>query len=483
MFTCFRHFASAMAFPLALVLAIPGAAEDNLYLPSPRQSIVQSFAPLIEKTAPAVVNIYTRSIVKSGSATRQLDGSAFWRLFRDTLLFGYGQDRIANALGSGVIVTADGIIVTNHHVVADADGVSVALSDGSVYDAEILVSDKRTDIAVLRIKAGTPLPFISLGDSDSLRVGDQVIAIGNPFGLGQTVTSGIVSALARTSFGIGDFRFFIQTDAAINPGNSGGAQIDLDGNLVGINTAIYSTSGGSQGLGFAIPSNMILPIIASAVKGQPLVHPWIGISGRRIPPQAVGQLGLSNSHGVLVVEVHAAGPAARAGFVPGDVILALDGIAVNDPEALRYRVAMREPDTTIHLTAIRSGRQYEIPVTVVAPPAVPPPDETKLTGLSPFRGARIASLSPALAEEIGADSGITGVVVLDVGQSSAAARLGLRAGDIIRGLIRGLDDQAIASVPQVLNYRVKPFSPWRMFVTRAGKNVAIGQPAFVGLTR
>ena len=477
MFTFCRHPAAAMA--LAFVLATPAAAEESQPLPPARQSIVHSFAPLIEKTAPAVVNIYTRSIVKSGSATRQLDGSAFWRLFRDTLLFGYGQDRIANSLGSGVIVAADGIIVSNHHVVADADGVLVALSDGSVFEAEILVSDKRTDVAVLRIKAGYPLPFITLGDSDSLRVGDQVIAIGNPFGLGQTVTSGIVSALARTSFGIGDFRYFIQTDAAINPGNSGGAQVDLDGNLVGINTAIYSTSGGSQGLGFAIPSNMIRPIVASAVKGQPLVHPWIGISGRRIPPQAVGQLGLSSSHGVLVVEVHPAGPAAMAGVAQGDVILALNGTAVNDPEALRYRIAMQEPGAAVRLSAIRDGRQYEIPVTVVAPPAVPPGDETKLTGLNPFRGARIASLSPALAEEIGADSGITGVVVLDVGQSSAAARLGLRTGDIIRGL----NGHQIASAAEIMNFSVTPFAPWQLIVTRAGTNVAIGQPAFVGLTR
>jgi serine protease Do len=323
------------------------------------------------------------------------------------------------------------------------------------------------------------LPYLAFGDSDTLRVGDRVLAIGNPFGLGQTVTSGIVSALARTSFGIGDFRFFIQTDAAINPGNSGGAQIDLEGRLVGINTAIFSTSGGSQGLGFAIPSNMVRAIVESAVEGRPLVRPWLGISGRRIPPQIAGALGLTGNRGVLVAAVHAASPAAAAGFAPGDVVVALDGHSVDDPEALHYRIALRRPGTGVRLTALRQRRRYEIPVTVVAPPEVPPRDDRRLSPLSPFRGAIVASLSPALAEEVGADSAISGVLVLDVGRGSAAAELDLRRGDIIRGL----DASEIATVADLEAIRFSPFRPWRLVIVRTGNILAIDRPRLKGMGR
>ncbi len=466
---------AALLLPLSLAVA----AQDIQPVSPPDQILSYSLAPLIERSAPAVVNIYARKIVRSRSATRVLDGSAFWRLFRDTLLFGYGQDRIENSLGSGVIVTADGVVVTNHHVVADADGILVALTDGRHYPALVLISDKRTDIAVLRIQTGGSLPFIEFGDADRLKVGDPIIVIGNPFGLGQTVTTGIVSALARTTVGVGDFRFFIQTDAAINPGNSGGAQISLDGKLIGISTAIYSTSGGSQGLGFAIPGNMVWPIVESAILGKPVIHPWIGISGRIVPPRIAGLLGLPGSHGVLVTAVYKGGPADLAGFSAGDVILAVNGIPVGDPQALRYRIAIQPPGATVRLTAVRGGRRYDIAVTAVPPPDVPARDETRLLGLSPLRGAKVASLSPALAGEIGADSGLSGVVVLDVRRGSAAARLGLRAGDIIRSY----DNREIATVAELMEFRMTPFKPWRMIVTRAGDDLAIVRPAAVEFGR
>jgi len=438
-------------------------------MPAPPQSL----APLIDRTAPAVVNIYAQKLVRSRSATRYLDGSAFWRLFRDTLLFGYGQDRVENSLGSGVIVRSDGIIVTNHHVIGGAEGIQVALPDGRIYGAEVLLDDRRSDVAVLRVTAAEPLPFIEFGDSENLRVGDPVVAIGNPFGLGQTVTTGIVSALARTTFGVGDLRYFIQTDAAINPGNSGGAQIALDGKLVGINTAIYSTSGGSQGLGFAIPSSMVRQIVDSAVHGKPVVHPWIGISGQIVPPDFAARLGLPGIHGVLVAAVHKAGPAQAAGFRGGDVILAIDGTAVNDPQALNYRISIRQPGETVQLTVRRGSNTYLVPVTAVAPPAVPSSRELRLGPFSPLRGARIASLSPAFAQEIGADSGVTGVAVLDVAPGSAAARLGLRAGDIIRGT----DYREIATADELQAFRIEPFKPWSLIVSRAGSYHMIGHRA------
>jgi serine protease Do len=448
----------------AILFASFTAAEDVPPL------VGQSFAPLIERTAPAVVNIYSEKIIRSRSATRYLDGSAFWRLFRDTLLFGYGQDRIEHSLGSGVSVSANGVIVTNHHVVENAEGILVALPGGQVYSARVLISDRRTDVAVLQIDSyGAALPTIEFGDSDQLKVGDRVIAIGNPFGLGQTVTSGIVSALARTSFGVSDFRFFIQTDAAINPGNSGGAQIAMDGKLVGINTAIYSTSGGSQGLGFAIPSNMVRSIVESAVKGKPLVRPWIGLSSRPIPPQLAGLLALSTPHGVLVTEIFEGGPADRAGLRFGDVILAVDEFPIDDPQALRYRIATRTTGTTAQLTVARGGELRRVPISLQPPPDDPPRNESWMPSLSPLRGARVASLSPAFAEEIGVDSGISGVAVMDVRTGAAAYRLGLRAGDIIRGI----DERSVPTVDTLLAFRVTPFKSSRITLERAGRTLTI----------
>jgi len=357
----FRAVAAAIvAACLTGVALCARLAEADDALPAPQANL--SLAPLVDKAAPSVVNIYAEKVIHSGSAARYLDGSAFWRLFRDTLLFGYGQDRIENSLGSGVIVAADGVIVTNHHVVASASGIFVALASGEVYPAKVVDSDPRTDLAVLRVDTGgAALPAIDFSDSDRLKVGDQVIAIGDPFGLGQTVTSGIVSALARTSFGVGDFRFFIQTDAAINPGNSGGALISMDGELAGINTAIYSRSGGSQGLGFAIPSNMAHAIVESALSGQSLARPWIGVTGRAIRQRTAEPPGASVVSGVIVTDVFKGGPADMAGIRYGDVILAVDELAVGDPQALRYRVATRMVGGTTILIVERRGEYARSP--------------------------------------------------------------------------------------------------------------------------
>lgn len=460
--------ATKLAMLAFLLFASSSPAEETATHPSAGEDFPQSFAALVEKSAPAVVNIYARKIVHSRS--QSLDGSAFWRLFRDTLLFGYGRERIENSLGSGVIVRSDGIIVTNHHVVEAAEGVVAALADGRVFNAEILLSDKRTDIAVLKIETrGEVLPYLEFGDSDLLRVGDRVLVIGNPFGLGQTVTSGIVSALARTSVGITDFRFFIQTDAATNPGNSGGAQVTMDGKLVGISTAIYSTTGGSQGLGFAIPANMARMVAETAVQHRPLIRPWIGLSGRRVPPQIAMVLGLPTK-GVLVSGLYKGGPAAAAGVATGDIVMSVDGLTVDEPLVLRYRIATRLVGATVRLSLIREGSQIEIPVLLKAPPDVPPRNDRWLTGLSPLSGAKAASLSPALAEEIGVDSGIPGVVLLDVSAGSSADRLGLRAGDIIQAI----DGRPINTVEELADFRMAAFKPWAISFNRSGEELTIG---------
>ena len=434
------------------------------------QTQVNSLAPLVEKTAPAVVNIYAQKLVRSNSAARLLDGSGFWRLFRDSLLFGYGKARIENSLGSGVIVASEGVVVTNNHVVENADDIAVALIDGRVFQAEKLLTDKRTDIAVLRINgSGQNLPLIEFGDSDRMRVGDQVIVIGNPFGLGQTVTSGIVSGLARTSIGVSDFRFFIQTDAAINPGNSGGAQVDMEGKLVGINTTIFSTSGGSQGLGFAIPSNMVRTIVESVVQRKPLIRPWIGFSGRSVPPQYARLLGLPPGKGVIITGTYKGGPAEAAGIGIGDVVVSLDGFPVNEFQALRYRIATRTAGSSVNLIMYQQGRFVSVSVGLVAPPDVPAANRTWAPSTSPLRGARVASLSPALAEELGLDSGLSGVVVLEAGDGSGASRMGINTGDIIRTI----DDREVRAVDDVLAFHVAPFKSWSMTLTRAGQVVRI----------
>ncbi|MBX6368535.1 MAG: trypsin-like peptidase domain-containing protein, partial [Rhodospirillales bacterium] len=268
-----------LALLLLLVVSIPSFAADRV-LPDSREQIKLSFAPVVKRTAPAVVNVFSRRIVRrSGPPPGLFNDPLFRRFFGDAIPFGLPQERVQNSLGSGVLVARDGLIVTNNHVIDGADEIIVVLADRREFEAQIVRRDERTDLAVLKIDVGNEaLPYLELGDSDSLEVGDLVLAIGNPFGVGQTVTSGIVSALARTQVGISDFRFFIQTDAAINPGNSGGALVDLDGKLVGINTAIYSRSGGSIGIGFAIPASMVRAVVAGAATGGRVVRPWLGAS-------------------------------------------------------------------------------------------------------------------------------------------------------------------------------------------------------------
>jgi len=463
-----RLFGLAFA---SCTMAATAADREPLPVPSSRASMSMSFAPVVEKTAPAVVNIYARKVVRSQAPAAALDGSAFWRLFRDTLLFGYGRERFENSLGSGVIVTSDGIIVTNHHVIESAQGILIALADGRTLPGFVVLSDKKTDIAILRVAAfGGSLPTIEFGNSEDLKVGDLVVAIGNPFGIGQTVTSGIVSALARTAVGVTDFRFFIQTDAAINPGNSGGALISVDGKLVGINTAIHSRSLGAEGLGFAVPSNMVRTIVESAVEGRPLLRPWIGISGKKLPSGWSALLGIPQSGAAVITAVFPGGPADLAGLQVGDIIVSMNGSAIVDFQSLRYRIAMQVVGDVAELKTLRRGVRRSVDVRLVTPPAEPARNDQWAPNLSPFSGAKVASLSPALAEELGLDSANTGVLVLDVRSGSSAAQAGLRAGDIVRSF----NSEDVRTVEAFAALRLPQFAPWRMHITRAGAEISIG---------
>src|SRR5580693_9344590 len=312
-------------------LLAPGASAQNAVdrqVPTSMGQLQLSFAPVVKRVAPAVVNVYASHVVANNNPFM---ADPFFRQF-----FGGGgmpRSQVERSLGSGVIVDPAGLVVTNYHVIADASEVKVALADKRELDADIVLKDQRSDLAVLRIKSGGErFSTLEFANSDELQVGDVVLAIGDPFGVGQTVTHGIVSAVARAQVGMSDYQFFIQTDAAINPGNSGGALVDMNGRLVGINSAIYSRSGGSQGIGFAIPANMVRVVVTSAEGGSGLVkRPWLGAKLQEVTPEIAESLGLKRPSGALVANVAADGPAAKAGIKTGDLIVTVDGVEVEDP--------------------------------------------------------------------------------------------------------------------------------------------------------
>ncbi|HLC08741.1 MAG TPA: trypsin-like peptidase domain-containing protein, partial [Methyloceanibacter sp.] len=345
---------TGLAAASCLLFWSPLAAEDaKRVVPESMVQVKQSFAPVVKRVAPAVVNVYVSRKVAQVVSPFAND-PFFSRLFGDN--FGIPRERVQNSLGSGVLVSKEGVVVTNNHVISGSGEaeITVALADGREFPAKLILKDEQTDLAVLRLEASNvEFPSIEFNDSDSLEVGDIVLAIGDPFGVGQTVTSGIVSALARTQVGISDYQFFIQTDAAINPGNSGGALVDMEGRLVGINTAIFSRTGGSLGIGFAIPSNMVGLVVQAALKGGKVQRPWFGASLQSVTSEIADSLGLDRPGGALIKSLHAKGPAARSGLKPGDVVISVDGKPVQDPEALQYRFATKGLGGTAELGVVR----------------------------------------------------------------------------------------------------------------------------------
>jgi serine protease Do len=367
---------------LALGSLLPGQASAQP-LPSSRSDLSYSFAPIVKRVSPAVVNIYTTTTAR---VQRRLP-FPFPGMPQD------GQ-RMQNSLGSGVLVKADGLIVTNAHVVKGAEEIRVVLGDRREYEAKLVTTDERYDLALLRIDtAGEKFPFIEMRDSDSLEVGDVVLAIGNPFGLNQTVTSGIISALARSAGGVNDSSFFIQTDAAINPGNSGGALVSLDGRLIGINTAIYSQTGGSVGIGFATPSNIVARVVAIGESGGRIVRPWLGISMQRVTVDIAAGLNLPRPAGLVVKEVYAKGPGEKAGFKRNDVIIALREQPIDDEASLRFRLATLAVGETVPVKVIRGGKELILEVPLAAPPEDPPRERSLLDGRQPLSGATVVNMS------------------------------------------------------------------------------------------
>ncbi len=429
-------------------------------VPFSREEVQLSFAPLVRETAPAVVNVYASQ--QARETRSPFEGDPFFEQFFGRQM----KPRQQKSLGSGVLVDPSGVVVTNFHVIRNADEVKVALADGREFTSKVLLKDESLDLAILKIDSPEPFPVLPIGDSDALQIGDLVLAIGNPFGVGQTTTSGIVSALARSHVGVTDFGFFIQTDAAINPGNSGGALINMAGQLVGINTSIFSRSGGSIGIGFAIPSNMVGAVAKAAEEGSEYFErPYVGAQFEEVTPQIAESLGMVRPSGALVSSVEPDGPTAKAGLRAGDVILSLNGKTIEHVDALGYRLATQSIGTTAQLEILSQGDERKIEVELIRAPEGANAPPVSIGGRSPFSGAKVAELSPRLAQRLGLKSDVTGVTIVDIDRGTPAAGFGLRPSDIVRE-VNGAE---IGTADQLRQAAEQPVRWWRFTVERDGK--------------
>lgn len=437
-------------------------------VPQNQEQMRLSFSPIVKRAAPAVVNVYATRMISQRPRSPFGNDPFFRRFFGEPAPGSRApRQRETSSLGSGVIVDPSGIVVTNNHVIKDASTIKVVLADKREFEAEIMLKDERTDLAILRIDLEGRreiFPYLEFADSDAVEVGDLVLAIGNPFGVGQTVTSGIVSALARTRVGVTDYQFFIQTDAAINPGNSGGALVDLDGDLVGINTAIFSRSGGSNGIGFAIPSNMVNVVVAASDMGDIVMRPWLGATFQPVSSDIADSLGLDLPRGALVTGIFDDGPFDKAGIRVGDLLVRMEGNRLSDPDELGYRLATRRLGDEVSFVARRGKKRLRFNLIMEAPPETVPRDEQLLKGRTPLTGATIANLSPALAQEIGSFKN-SGIIVLSVEPGSPAARYRFRRGD----LILELNGREMKSADQLARRARRAGSVWRFKLDRDGR--------------
>ena len=458
---------SALMALTILAASLAGAAAQDRRVPASPGEIRLSYAPVVQKAAPAVVNVYAARTV---TTRNPLFEDPFFRRFFGAPGMPGPSEQQQRSLGSGVLVDVSGLVVTNHHVIDGADQVKVSLADRREFEAEIVLKDARSDLAVLRIKAsGEKFPALEFADSDALQVGDLVLAIGNPFAVGQTVTHGIVSALARTQVGITDYQFFIQTDAAINPGNSGGALVDLTGKIVGINTAIFSRGGGSIGIGFAIPANMVRVVVASARTGGSMVkRPWLGARLQAVTPEIAESIGLKRPAGALVAQVTAKSPAERGGLRTGDLIVALDGQEIEDSNAFDYRFATKMIGGSARIRIQRAGRDTTLTVALEAAPELPL-EELIIESRSPFQGVKVSNLSPALADQLRISPGAEGVVIVDIANGSLAQRLGFQPGDVVLSV----NNQKIARTADLERLTQQQNRQWRITIRRGGQQMSV----------
>ncbi|WP_119839490.1 trypsin-like peptidase domain-containing protein [Pseudooceanicola algae] len=417
--------ASLIALLTAFGGLSPTLAQDRV--PESQAEISLSFAPLVKKAAPAVVNIFAKTIVPSRQSPFAND--PFFSQFFGNL--GQARPQVQNSLGSGVILSDDGIVVSNYHVVGEADEISIVLNDRREFNAEVLLADAAADLAILKLEDAHDLPYLALRDSDDVEVGELVLAIGNPFGVGQTVSSGIVSGLARSGAAAGSERgYFIQTDAPINPGNSGGALIDVKGDLIGVNTSILSRSGGSNGIGFAIPAALIEQFVAQARDGAAVFrHPWAGMTGHGVDTDMAGALGLDHPEGIVIDALHEDSPFAAAGFTPGDVILAVDGNPISSPAEMVFRMSVKGMGGKAQIERLRDGERSTIAVPMTTAPEEPARDPVETTDKGPIPGMTLVTVNPAVIAEYQLPLTTTGAMVQEPGQ--VGQRAGLRPGDVL----------------------------------------------------
>ena len=439
----------------ALILAVGAAAAE---VPESRAEISLSFAPVVEQAAPAVVNIYTRRVVGADSP---FAGSRFEDMMRG---MGRTVPQVQNALGSGVILTAGGLVMTNYHIAGEADEITIVLADRREFSAEIVLAEERTDLALLRIDGDPELAHLPLAPRGALDVGDLVLAVGNPFGIGQTVSSGIVSALARTGLPVGSGEgFYIQTDAAINPGNSGGALIDLEGRLVGVNTAIFSRSGGSNGIGFAIPAALISEFLDQARAGESRFRrPWGGIMAQAVDADMANGLGLDRPRGVILRRFGPASPFREAGLALGDVILSVEGTEVNTPQGLLFQMEIAGIGGELSMRVRQDGSTHRVTVAMIAPPERPPSAPVTIADERPFAGLSGVRINPAVMQRMKLPLNADGVVVTEPG--TLGRRIGLEPGDIMRR-INGAD---IATTEDLQREAGKRRARWEVTFERGG---------------
>jgi len=429
-----------------------------------------SYAPVVKNVLPSVVNISSSKVVKVDHQTSQQMEPFFRQFFGDGEgPFEAPRDRREKSLGSGVIVSPEGYVLTNNHVVDGATEVKVTLSDKREYVAKIVGTDPKTDVAVLKIDAQNLKP-VTLGDSSKVEVGDTALAIGNPFGVGQTVTRGIISATGRGNLGIEDYEDFLQTDAPINPGNSGGALINDRGELVGINTAILTHSQGSEGIGFAVPVNLARQVMDQILKNGKVERAFMGILPQDMTPEMAKAFGQKDARGVVVGDVTANSPAAEGGVRRGDILLEVDGKPVATANELRMTISMMQPGTDVRLKVLRDGSEHQISVKLGEMPtetAMVKPDGSDST--KALDGVEVSNLSPEMADKLGLPAASKGVVVTDVDPSSKVADSGLRKGDVIQEV----NHESVKNVSEFQSALKKGGSDPLLLVNREGRTFFI----------
>jgi serine protease Do len=445
----FSKFASGFVIAIVSIALFADALRSSLLAKEPPPSIsvdntpinrstsgLTSFAPVVKKAAPSVVNIYSTHVVHYHQMNPFLNDPIIRQFFGNPDENNQPLTRHEEVLGSGVIIASDGYILTANHVVADADQIKIAVpGNKKEYDAKIIGTDPDTDVAVLKID-GDNLPAITLGDSDQIEVGDIVLAIGNPFDIGQpgqtpTVTMGIVSALGRNGLGFNGYENFIQTDAAINPGNSGGALVDAEGRLIGINTAIESSSEGSEGIGFAVPVNLARHVVDRLIHGGKVTRGYLGVGPEDITPALAESFNLSSQNGALVGDVRPGTPAEKAGIESGDVIVEFDGQPISGANDLLLAVANDSPGQQVQVKFIRNGDVHTVKVTLAARPDEQAQNNQPVTQTDALNGVSVGDIDPDTRSQLQIPDEIQGVIVTDVDQDSHAAEAGLQKGDVI----------------------------------------------------